>query len=80
MGMDWFGTVFGLLVISFGYSCTEFLVIQRALAAKDMLAARTPLIAAIPKMICPVLIILPGLVAIAFRIRADAKAIRWPLR
>ena len=66
MGIDWFGTVFGLLVISFGYWCTEFLVIQRALAAKDMLAAqRTPLIAAIPKMICPVLIILPGLVAIA---------------
>ena len=67
MGINWFGTIFGLgFVLAFGYWCTDFLVIQRALAAKDMSAAqRTPLIAAVPKMFFPVLIILPGLVAIS---------------
>jgi SSS family solute:Na+ symporter len=66
MGIDGFGAIFGLLVLSFGYWCTEFLVIQQALAAKNMLAAqRTPLIAAVPKMVFPVIIVLPGLVAIA---------------
>jgi len=67
MGINWFGTVFGLgFVLSFGYWCTDFLVVQRAMAAKDMPAAqRTPLIAAVPKMFFPLLIILPGLVAIS---------------
>jgi SSS family solute:Na+ symporter len=67
MGIDWIGTVFGLgFVLSFGYWCTDFLVVQRAMAAKDMPAAqRTPLIAAVPKMFFPLLIILPGLVAIS---------------
>jgi len=67
MGIDWVGTIFGLgFVLSFGYWCTDFLVVQRALAAKDMSAAqRTPLIAAVPKMFFPLLIILPGLVAIS---------------
>ncbi len=67
VGVDWIGTIFGLgFVLSFGYWCTDFLVVQRALAAKDMPAAqRTPLIAAIPKMFFPLLVILPGLVAIA---------------
>ncbi|HUU12540.1 MAG TPA: sodium:solute symporter family protein [Terriglobia bacterium] len=67
MGINWFGTVFGLgFVLSFGYWCTDFLVVQRALAAKDMAAAeRTPLIAAVPKMFFPLLIVLPGLVAIS---------------
>jgi SSS family solute:Na+ symporter len=67
MGVNWIATIFGLgFVMSFGYWCTDFLVIQRALAAKDMAAAqRTPLIAAIPKMFFPVMVILPGLVAIA---------------
>src|SRR5581483_6426980 len=65
MGVDWFAMVFGLgFVLSFGYWCTNFLVVQRAMAAKDMGAARrTPLIAAIPKMIFPVLVILPGMIA-----------------
>jgi SSS family solute:Na+ symporter len=68
MGVNWFGTIFGLgFVLSFGYWCTDFLVIQRGLAAKDMPSAqRTPLIAAIPKMFFPLMIILPGLVAIAY--------------
>ncbi len=67
LGVDWFGTIFGLgFVLSFGYWCTDFLVIQRGLAAKDMPAAeRTPLIAAIPKMFFPLLVVLPGLVAIS---------------
>lgn len=67
MGVNWVGMVFGLgFVLGFGYWCTDFLVIQRSLAAKDMLAAqRTPLIAAVPKMLFPFILILPGLIAIA---------------
>src|SRR5439155_6079066 len=67
LGVNWFGLVFGLgFVLSFGYWCTDFLVVQRALAARDMSAAqRTPLIATVPKMFFPLLVILPGLVAIA---------------
>ena len=48
-------------VLSFGYWCTDFLVVQRAMAADSMTAARrTPLIAAVPKMLFPFLVILPG--------------------
>ncbi len=70
MGVDVFAIVFGLgFVLSFGYWCTNFLVVQRAMAAKDMTAARrTPLIAAIPKMIFPVLVILPGMIAAALAV------------
>ena len=66
MGVDVFAMVFGLgFVLSFGYWCTNFLVIQRAMAAKDMSAARrTPLIAAVPKMLFPALVILPGMIAV----------------
>ncbi len=65
MGVDIFAMVFGLgFVLSFGYWCTNFLVVQRAMAAKNMTSARnTPLIAAVPKMIIPVLVILPGMIA-----------------
>jgi SSS family solute:Na+ symporter len=67
MGVEWFGMVMGLgFVLSFGYWCTDFLVIQRAMAAESMTAARrTPLLAAIPKMLFPALVILPGMIAIA---------------
>src|SRR5689334_20284532 len=67
MGIEWFGLVAGLgFVLSFGYWCTDFLVVQRAMAARDMNAARrTPLIAAIPKLFFPFLVILPGLIAVA---------------
>src|ERR1035437_7206124 len=67
MGVNWFAMVFGLgFVLSFGYWCTNFLVVQRAMAAKNMTAARnTPLVAAVPKMIFPVLVILPGIIAAA---------------
>ncbi len=65
MGVDLFAMVFGLgFVLSFGYWCTNFLVVQRAMAAKNMSAARrTPLIASVPKMVLPVLVILPGMIA-----------------
>jgi SSS family solute:Na+ symporter len=67
MGVDVFAMVFGLgFVLSFGYWCTNFLVVQRAMAAKNMGAARrTPLIAAVPKMLFPALVILPGMLAVA---------------
>jgi SSS family solute:Na+ symporter len=67
MGVEWFGMVMGLgFVLSFGYWCTDFLVVQRAMAANSMSAARrTPLIAAVPKMLFPFLIIFPGMIAIA---------------
>jgi SSS family solute:Na+ symporter len=67
MGVEWFGMVMGLgFVLSFGYWCTDFLVVQRAMAADSMAAARrTPLIAAVPKMLFPFLVILPGMIAMA---------------
>jgi SSS family solute:Na+ symporter len=70
MGIGWFGMVMGLgFVLSFGYWCTDFLVVQRAMAANSMSAARrTPLIAAVPKMLFPLLVILPGMIAIAMHV------------
>jgi SSS family solute:Na+ symporter len=67
MGVEWFGLAMGLgFVLSFGYWCTDFLVVQRAMAADSMSAARrTPLIAAFPKIFFPMLVILPGLIAMA---------------
>lgn len=67
MGVEIFGLVAGLgFVLSFGYWCTDFLVVQRAMAANSMAAARrTPLMAAFPKMIMPFIVILPGLAAVA---------------
>jgi SSS family solute:Na+ symporter len=67
LGVEWFGLTMGLgFVLSFGYWCTDFLVIQRAMAANSMNSARcTPLIAAFPKMLFPLLVILPGLIAIS---------------
>ena len=67
LGVEWFGLAMGLgFVLSFGYWCTDFLVVQRAMAANSMSAARrTPLIGALPKMLFPFLVILPGLIAIA---------------
>ncbi|MGH7621178.1 MAG: sodium:solute symporter family transporter, partial [Gemmatimonadaceae bacterium] len=66
IGVEWFGLAMGLgFVLSFGYWCTDFLVVQRAMAADSMTAARrTPLIAAVPKMLFPFLVILPGMIAL----------------
>jgi SSS family solute:Na+ symporter len=73
MGVDWFAIVFGLgFVLSFGYWCTNFLVVQRAMAAKNMTAARnTPIVAAIPKMLFPALVIVPGMIAVALTSMPD---------
>ena len=67
MGVEVFGLVAGLgFVLSFGYWCTDFLVVQRAMAANSMAAARqTPLIAALPKMLIPFVVIVPGIAAVA---------------
>jgi len=66
LGVDWFGVVMGLgFVLSFGYWTTDFLVVQRALASKNINAARmTPIIAAFPKMLVPIIVVIPGLVAL----------------
>ncbi|MFP5236637.1 MAG: sodium:solute symporter family protein [Acidobacteriota bacterium] len=66
MGIDIIGIGMGLgFVLGAGYWCTDFLVIQTAMASHDMDSARrVPLIAAIPKMLFPFLVILPGLIAI----------------
>ena len=76
MGVEWFGMVMGLgFVLSFGYWCTDFLVVQRAMAAETMNAARrTPLIAAVPKMFFPFLVILPGIIALALTTHAAPGA------
>jgi SSS family solute:Na+ symporter len=67
MGIEVFGLVAGLgFVLSFGYWCTDFLVIQRAMAANSMSASRrTPVLAALPKMLMPFIVIVPGIAALA---------------
>jgi SSS family solute:Na+ symporter len=67
MGIEAFGLIAGLgFVLSFGYWCTDFLVVQRAMAAESMSAARrTPILAAIPKMLMPFIVIVPGIAALA---------------
>ncbi len=67
MGVEVFGLVAGLgFVLSFGYWCTNFLVIQRAMAAENIHGARqTPLFAAFPKIFMPFMVILPGIAAVA---------------
>jgi solute:Na+ symporter, SSS family len=67
MGIHWTGIVFGLgFVVSFGYWTTDFLVVQRVLAAKDLRSAKmAPIIGAAFKMFVPFIVILPGLLALA---------------
>ncbi|GHJ06054.1 sodium:solute symporter [Micromonospora humidisoli] len=66
LGAHWLGIVFGLgFVLSFGYWTTNFAEVQRALSAKNMSAARrTPIIAAYPKLVIPVVTVIPGLIAL----------------
>jgi SSS family solute:Na+ symporter len=82
MGVEWFGLVMGLgFVLSFGYWCTDFLVVQRAMAADSMTAARrTPLIAAFPKMLFPFLVILPGMIAIALTTQLGDTGFQLPVK
>jgi SSS family solute:Na+ symporter len=67
MGIHWTGIVLGLgFVISFGYWTTDFLVVQRVLAAKDLRSAKlAPIIGASFKMAVPFIVILPGLLGLA---------------
>jgi SSS family solute:Na+ symporter len=67
LGVSWLGVVLGLgFVLSFGYWTTDFLVVQRALASKNLTAARTtPILASFPKILIPILVVIPGLVAVA---------------
>src|SRR4249920_2896278 len=67
MGIHWTGIVFGLgSVISMGYWTTDFLVVQRILAAKDIRSAEmAPIIGAGFKMLVPIIVILPGLLGLA---------------
>jgi solute:Na+ symporter, SSS family len=69
MGVEWFGMVMGLgFVLSFAYWCTDFLVVQRAMAAESMSAARrTPVIATIPKILIPAIVIVPGMIALVVK-------------
>jgi SSS family solute:Na+ symporter len=78
---SWMGIFFGLgFVLSFGYWCTNFLVVQRAMAAGSMGAARrTPLIGAVPKMFIPFLVIVPGMIAIALLNMGD-ETFHLPLK
>jgi SSS family solute:Na+ symporter len=67
MGVHWTGIMFGLgVVLAFGYWTTDFLVVQRVLAAKDLRAAKmAPIIGAGFKMMVPFIVILPGLLGLA---------------
>jgi len=74
--MDVIGLVFGLgLVLSCGYWCTDFILIQRALASRDLQGSiNTPLFAAIAKLFFPLLVVLPGFAAgIFFRSQGNTQ-------
>jgi SSS family solute:Na+ symporter len=80
MGIHWTGIVFGLgAIISFGYWTTDFLVVQRILAAKDLRSAKmAPVIGAGFKMMVPFIVILPGLLALAVlpvKLTGEAQAV-----
>ncbi|SDP69401.1 solute:Na+ symporter, SSS family [Actinopolyspora xinjiangensis] len=66
LGANWLTISLGLgFAISFGYWTTNFAEVQRSLSAKNLSAARrTPLIAAFPKMFIPLIVVLPGLIAL----------------
>src|SRR6202040_2619472 len=78
MGINWVGIVFGLgAVISMGYWTTDFLVVQRVLAAKDLRSAKlAPIIGAAFKMMVPLIVILPGLLGLALLRDPQAHLLR----
>jgi SSS family solute:Na+ symporter len=69
MGVNWVSMVFGLgFVLAFGYWCTDFLVVQRAMISRNLNDARlTPVIATIPKVLMPVIVIFPGIILLALQ-------------
>lgn len=66
-GVQWPTIFLGIgFAISFSYYCTDFLVVQRALAAENEAASkRTPIIGAYPKILLGALALFPGLLALA---------------
>ncbi len=79
MGIEIVGICMGLgFVLGAGYWCTDFRVIQTAMAARDMDSARrVPLIAAVPKMLFPFLVILPGMLAISLPTPKTTTVVRY---
>jgi len=75
MGVHWTGIVFGLgFAISFGYWTTDFLVVQRVLAAHNLRAARmAPIIGSFFKMAVPFIVILPGLLGLVLLQNSDGS-------
>jgi SSS family solute:Na+ symporter len=75
MGVHWTGIVFGLgFAISFGYWTTDFLVVQRVLAAHNLRAARmAPIIGSFFKMAVPFIVILPGLLGLVLLQNTDGS-------
>ena len=75
VGVEWIGLGFGLgFVLSFGYWCTDFLVVQRAMSARTQESARrVPILASVPKMIFPLFVILPGMIAAVATSSAPAQ-------
>ena len=69
MGTDAFSLIFGLgFVLAFGYWCTDFLVVQRAMISHNLNdARRTPIIAALPKIFMPLIVIVPGIILLALQ-------------
>jgi SSS family solute:Na+ symporter len=69
MGVDAFSLIFGLgFVLAFGYWCADFLVVQRAMISRSLNdSRRTPIIAAIPKIFMPLIVILPGIIILALQ-------------
>lgn len=69
MGVDAFSLVFGLgFVLAFGYWCTDFLVVQRAMISRSLNEARrTPIIASVPKIMMPAIVIMPGIILLALQ-------------
>jgi SSS family solute:Na+ symporter len=67
LGVPWWVMVVGNgLCAAPAYWCTDFLLVQRAMAAKNLDSARkTPLVAAVPKMFFPAIVTVQGMVALA---------------
>ncbi len=80
MGIHWTGIVFGLgAILSMGYWTTDFLVVQRVIAAKNIRSAKlAPIIGSFFKMAVPFIVILPGLLALAvlpFKLVPESQAV-----
>jgi SSS family solute:Na+ symporter len=80
MGIHWTGIVIGLgMIISMGYWTTDFLVVQRVMAAKDLRSAKlAPIIGSVFKMAVPFIVILPGLLGLGvlpFKLVGESQAI-----